>query len=217
MITLGLDPSITGFGWCVHDSEADGPARVIARGRLTTTADQIFVSRYMELRETVASIMDAHPNIAAVGIESPVFHAQWTPGAYALFIYVNEVLYTRRKDVVHFDPGTLKMLAKVDPKLRKGKMFKQDMVAAARADTGIKGKMSHDEADAYHIARFTARFFLFVDGEIPVEDLTPSEYQSFAKKHTFTKGDRKGETKLIGAAFKEGKRFYRFSQLPEIK
>lgn len=213
MIVLGLDPSMTGFGWCVHDSAATGPARVVARGRFATPAKQVFVARYMTLRDSIDGLIVQYPQVQAVGIESPPFGELWSEGLYALFVYVNEVVYTRRKDVVYFDPGTVKMLAKGDPKARKGKMFKTDMVAAARADTGIKGAFNHNEADAYLVAKFTARFWLFFTGQIAEADLTPSEYQAFAKVHTFVKGERAGETIRTGAVYKEGKRFYRFSLL----
>jgi Holliday junction resolvasome RuvABC endonuclease subunit len=213
MIVLGLDPSMTGFGWCVHDSDATGPARVVARGRFATPAKQVFVARYMTLRDSIDGIIVQYPQIEAVGIESPPFGELWSEGLYALFVYVNEVVYTRRKDVVYFDPGTVKMLAKGDPKVRKGKMFKQDMVAAAKADTGIRGAFNHNEADAYLVAKFTARFWQLVKGQISGEDLTPSEHQAFVKIHTFTRGERAGETVRLGAVYKEGKRFYRFSLL----
>ena len=215
MITLGLDPSLTGFGWCVHDSDALGPSRVVARGRFATSSKAIFVQRYIELRESVGRVLDEHPAIAAVGVESPPFGEQYSEGLYALFMMVNEAIYVRRRDVVYFDPGTLKMLAKEDPDVRKGKMFKTDMVDAAKADTGIKGKFNHNEADAYHLARFAARFFGFVRGDILEADLTPAEHRSFARVHTFVRGKRKGETVQMGAAFKEGQRFFRFSEIPK--
>lgn len=213
MLSLGLDPSLTGFGWCVHDSEAVGPARVVARGRFSTSAKSIFVTRYCALRDDIERLIDRHPDVQAIGVESPPFGEQFSEGLYGLFLYVNEAIYTRRKDVVYFDPGSVKMLAKGDPSVRKGKMFKQDMVEAAKADTGVTGRFNHNEADAYHIARFAARFFDFVDRRIGVEELTPSEKRAFAFVHTFTKGKRAGETLYHGAAFKEGKRFYRFSLL----
>jgi len=213
MIVLGLDPSMTGFGWCVHDGAAVGPARVVARGRFATPSKQVFVARYMTLRDSIDGLVVQYPQIEAVGIESPPFGEQWSEGLYALFVYVNEVVYTRRKDVVYFDPGTVKMLAKIDHRVRKGKMFKTDMVAAAKADTGIKGVFNHNEADAYLIAKFTARFWQLIKGQITVADLTPAEYQAFAKVHTFVKGERAGETIRTGAVYKEGKRFYRFSLL----
>jgi Holliday junction resolvasome RuvABC endonuclease subunit len=213
MISLGFDPSITGYGWCIHDSEAEGPARILAKGLFSTSAKTVFVKRYMDFRDMLTKLLADHPEVECIGIESPVYGEQWSPGAYALFVYTNEVVYTHRKDVVYFDPGTVKMLAKLDPKARKGKMFKADMVAAAKVDTGITGRFNHNEADAYHVARFAARFFLRLDEKITNDDLTPSEYRAFAKVRTLKRGERAGETVYCGAIFKENSRFYRFSKL----
>jgi len=214
MITLGLDPSMTGFGWCVHDSSAQGQARVVARGMFVTSPREIFVKRYIDLRESVKGVIDQYPAIEAVGVESPPFGEQWSEGLYGLFVMVNEAIYTRRKDVVYFDPGTLKMLVKGDPSARKGKMFKTDMVDAAKLDTGTVGKFNHNEADAYHLGRFAARFWLFLRGVVLEDELTPAEHQAFAKVHTFVRGAKAGETEKRGAVFKEGQRFFRFSAIP---
>lgn len=213
MLVLGLDPSMTDFGWCVHDSDAEGPARVVAKGRLHTASNTIFVERYIQLRESVAAILDQYPTVEAVGVESPPFGELWSEGLYGLFVMVNEAIYTRRKNVVFFDPVTVKMLVKEDPKARKGKMFKQDMVEAAKADTGLK-KFNHNEADAYHVARFAARFWLFFGERIQLADLTPSEERAFARVHTFQRGAKAGETVRLGAVFKEGQRFFRYSLIP---
>ena len=215
MIALGLDPSLNGFGWCLHDSEAEGPARVLARGRFATSPRDIFVKRYIDLRNSVASLFREYPAIECVGIESPPFGELWSEGLYGLFVMVNEAVYVARKDVVYFDPGSLKMLAKEDPTARKGKMFKTDMVDAAKADTGIVGRFNHNEADAYLLAKYAARFWAFVSGVLTEDALTPSEWQAFAKVHTFKRGVRAGQTVKTGAAFKEGQRFFRFSQIPK--
>jgi len=212
MITLGLDPSLRGFGWCVHDSDAEGRDRVIAKGRWKTTSKQIFVERYIELRAHVGRTLDEYPGIQAVGVESPSYGELFSSGLYGLFLVVNEAIYVRRKDVVYFDPLTVKMLAKEDPTIRKGKMFKSDMVDAAKADAG-GGRWNADEADAYLIARFAARFWELLEGKISEDDLTPSEHQAFVKIHTFTRGVKKGLTVKLGAAYKENQRFFRFSQL----
>ena len=217
MIALGLDPSITGFGWVIHDSEGSGVARIVARGHQGTSAKDIFVTRYMTLRELVAKLLTDYPQIEVVGIESPTYGEQWSPGAYGLFLMVNEAVYLKRKNVIFFDPETVKMLAKGDPKIRKGKMFKTDMVDAAKADTNLKGRLNHNEADAYLVAKFTARFWLFFYGKLVESDLTPSEHRAFARVHTFSKGKRKDETIHPGAVFKEGKRFYQFSLLEPVK
>jgi hypothetical protein len=167
----------------------------------------------MAVRKAIGDILCANPDVRAVGVESPPFGEQWTAGLYGLFLYVNEAVFEHRKDVVYFDPGTVKMLAKGDPSVRKGSMFKSDMVEAARADTGIKGRFNHNEADAYHIARFAARFWAFADGEIEESDLTPAEYRSFARVYVPKRGEKAGHVLRTGAVFKEGQRFFRFSKL----
>lgn len=214
MITLGMDPSITGFGWCVHDSNATGPARVVAKGVFKTDAKAIFVTRYMWLRQSIIDLLGRFPQVEATGVESPPFGELWSEGLYGLFLYVNEALYTLRKDVVYWDPVTVKMLVKVDPSVRKGAMFKQDMVEAAKEDTDIRKAWNHNEADAYHIARFAARFWGLYRGDILDTDLTPAEAHAFLKIHTFSRGKHAGETKLDGALFKENKRFFRYSRIP---
>src|SRR5215467_3711294 len=107
MITLGLDPSLRGFGWCIHDSSASGSGRVVDKGRWKTTAKDVWVARYVTLRGEISSMLDRYPVIEAVGVESPPFGEQFSEGLYALFVFVNEAVWSRRRDVVHFDPGTV--------------------------------------------------------------------------------------------------------------
>lgn len=214
MKVLGLDPSLRGFGWCVHDSAATGKKRVLARGRFSTSPKTVWIERYVDLRGEVQELLDRYLLVEAVGVESPPFGALWSEGLYALFLVVNEAIWSRRKDVVYFDPVTVKMLVKRDPSTRKGKMFKSDMIDAARADTGI-GRWNSDEADAYHVARFTARFWELLRGELQESDLTPAEHQAFLKIHTFVRGKRAGEIEKRGAMYKEGQRFFKFSALPK--
>jgi len=216
MIVLGCDPSLTGFGWCVHDSQALGLDRVLAKGRWSTTSSEIWVERYVALRGHLITLFHSMPQIEKVGVESPPFGEQSSELLYALFLMVNEAVWMNRRDVVYFDPVTVKMLTKVDPSLRKGKMHKSDMIEAAKADTGIK-KWNADEADAYHVARFSARFWELHAGVISLDDLSPAEHRAFAREHTFTRGERAGETVRYGALFKEGKRFYLFSKLDPYK
>lgn len=167
----------------------------------------------MELRDLVARLLQEHPNIEGVGVESPPFGELWSEGLYGLFLYVNEALYVARKDVVFFDPVTLKSLTKLDPKVVKGRMTKADMVAAAKADTGIKGRFNHNEADAYHLARFSARFWDFLYERITEDDLTPSELHTFARTHTYVRGKKAGQTERKGTVYRENDRFFLYSTL----
>jgi hypothetical protein len=212
VITLGIDPSLTGFGWCIINSSVVGKERVIARGVFSTESKAIFVWRNMYLRESLGAVLDSYPEIEAIGVESPPFGELWSEGLYGLFLYVNEAIFIRRKDVVYLDPKRVKLMAKMDPSVRKGRMDKSDMQDAARADTGIK-RWNHNEADAYIIARTAAGFWQFHRGELKEEDLFPAELQVFLSVHTFTKGAKAGKTVKKGLVFKEGDRFYQFSQL----
>lgn len=212
MITLGLDPSLTGFGWSVHNSSVYGPGRVVAKGVFETLSSRVFVWRYMFLREAVRALLARYPDVEAIGVESPPFGEQFSEGLYGLFLYVNEAVFTARKDVVFFDPQTVKRLAKGDPSIRKGSMDKGDMIDAAKVDTGVKS-WNHNEADAYIIARSAARFWEFVKGALQHDELTPSEADAFDREETPTRGPRAGRTFRHGLLHKENERYFRFSLL----
>ena len=214
MITLGLDPSLNGFGWCVHDSSKLGAERIVHSGVWSAPKKMIWVERYATLRQKVAQTLDRFLIVEAVGVESPNYGDEWSEGAYGLFLMVNEAIWSRRKDVVFFDPSTLKMLAKGDPRVRKGKMTKGDMVEAAKMETGVR--LNHNAADAYHVARNAARFWMLFKGQITEDDLLPAELHAFTRIHTFVRGKQAGRTVKFGAIFKENARFFQFSQhLPE--
>lgn len=212
MITLGIDPSLTGLGWCVHDGGVAGTGRVIAKGTFKTPSTRIFYWRYMYLKQAVGMVLDAYPMVEAVGVESPPFGESYSEGLFGLFLYLNEAIMVRRKDVVYFDPLRVKLLAKMDPAVRQGVMDKGDMVDAARQDTGVK-RWNHNEADAYIVARSTARFWDLHASRITPDELTPAEESVFRSVHTFVKGKKAGRTVRQGVLYKEGDRFYQFSAL----
>lgn len=204
MITLGLDPSLTGFGWAIHDSTATGGGRVVAKGIFPTAASWVFVRRYMFLRDAVVDLLTSHPEVENVGAESPPFHCHWSEGLYALSVYVTEAVMSSRRDLVFFDPSTVKMLVRGDSRVRKGRIDKLDVIEACRVDTGVS-KWNHNEADAYVIGRSAAHFWEYLEGRLVESELTPSEAQAFLGK--VAKGRRAG-----GLASKEGTRFFRFSR-----
>lgn len=213
MITLGLDPSLTGFGWCVIDSrKAPGEGRVVAKGVVKTLASTVFVLRYVSLRDTLIELLKEHSSVENVGVESPPFGEQFSEGLYGLFLYVNEALALQRKDVVYFDPLTVKALAKMDSSVRKGTMDKRDMIEAARVDSGLT-PWNHNEADAYIIARSASRFWEYMGGYLEESELTPSERGSFLRIHTVKRGPLAGQTVKKGLVFRESDRFFRFSSL----
>lgn len=179
---------------------------------MRTPTTRVFVWRYMFMRQALLSILDRFPEVEAAGVESSVFGEVYSEGMYGLFLYTSEALFLRRINTVYFDPHRVKLLAKMDPSVRRGTMDKSDMVDAAKADTGIK-RWNHNEADAFIIARSAARFWEFQSGQLAADELTPSEQHVFALTRTITKGHHAGKVVRQGIVFKENDRFYRFASL----
>lgn len=213
MRVLGLDPSLTAFGWAVNEDGSTGAERCPRRGRFSTPADMLFVDRYVFLRESVRALLrEVKPD--RVGIESPVFHSLYSEGMYGLFLYVNEALRGEGVDVVFFAPEQVKSSARELIARPKGwKMLKGDMVEAAKRDTG-KGVWNHNEADAYLIGRLAARFWAFYDGSLKESDLSPVERRQFLEIHTYQRGKKAGKTEKRGIFHKEDDRFFLWSRVP---
>ena len=214
MIILGLDPSLTNFGWAVHDTNAEGSARCIQRGRFKTSPKTVFVDRYVFMRDSLISlIQDINPD--KVGIESPVFNDLWSEGMYGLFLYSSEALKVSKKDVVFFSPGQIKAHARLflnRPTKPMWKMLKADMVEAAKTDSGGKGRWNHNEADAYWCAVLAGRFWSFYEGTITEEDLSSVERTQFLKIHTYIRGKKAGRTVKPGIIHREDDRFFLWSE-----
>lgn len=213
MRVLGLDPSLTAFGWALHDTEARGVKRCPVRGRFATSKKTLFVDRYVFMRESLRGlIQELKPD--RVGIESPIFHNLFSEGMYGLFLYSNEALRLERMDVAFFAPDQVKAHAREAIARPKGwEMLKGDMVEAAKADTGGKGVWNHNEADAYLNGKLSGRFWKFFDGDLTEEDLTPVERHQFLKTHTFQRGKRAGETIKPGLLYREEERFFLWSKV----
>lgn len=212
MKVLGLDPSLTNFGWALHDTEAEGRDRVIERGRFRTKpkdfADE--VSRYMHLRECLRDkIEELDPEV--MGIEHPVLNEQYSEGMYGLFLFSLEAIRFHAKDLVLFAPPQVKRFAKdILERPTSWKMGKSDMVDAARADAG-GGRWDHNEADAYLVAGISGRFWNFYVGNLAEDELTPYEKKTFTSIRTITKGKRAGQTEIKGILHREGDRFFLWS------
>ena len=216
MLVLGFDPSLTNFGWAVHDTEAVGAARCPARGRFQTSAKTLFIDRYVEMRENVLALLAQFPHITKLGCESPVFKELWSEGMYGLFLYTCEAMRQARKDVALFSPPQMKVHARalLERPTVGGKswiMGKPDMVEAAQLDSGGGGRWNHNEADAYWVARTAARFWLHLDGVVPAGDLTAHEKKQFTEIQTIQRGKRAGQTVEQGILYREDERFFRWS------
>ena len=220
MLVLGFDPSLTAFGWAVHDTDATGVDRCPARGRFATSSKTLFVDRYVQMRENVLGILDKYPGITRLGCESPVFKELYSEGMYGLFLYTCEAMRQGRKDVVLFSPPQMKTHARalLDRPVIGGKVWvmgKPDMVEAAQVDTGGAGRWNHNEADAYWVARTAARFWLHHDGVLAATDLTIAEQKQFTEIQTIQRGKRAGQTVERGILYREDERFFRWSRTEE--
>lgn len=206
MIVLGLDPSLTGFGWCLYDGTS-----VLDKGLFKTKKDMMFVERYAFLRGSVDKIfLETH--IDKVGIEHPVFQSTYSEGMYALFVFICESLWRNKRDTVFFSPLQVKAQARETLGYGKDwKMQKADMInAAKKKDADIK-KWNHNEADAFWVASAAFRFWLLQDKQIQEDDLSEVEKHQYTKTHTFVRGKKAGKTEESGIVYRENERFFLWS------
>ena len=212
MLVLGLDPSLTNYGWALHDTDAESRGRCLERGRFRTKPKDFpdEVSRYLHLRESLREkILELDPEV--MGIEHPVMNENYSEGMYALFILSLEAIKSCRKDVVLYAPPQIKRFAKDLVGRPKGwKMGKSDMVDAAREDAG-GGTWDHNEADAYLVAAFAGRFWNFYVGDLDVEDLTEYEKKTFTHMRKIERGKRAGQMEIKGILHRENDRFFLWS------
>lgn len=209
MRVLGLDPSLTNFGWAMLASDGFS---VEKRGRFQTKASQIFIQRYVYLREALRELIrEEKPD--RIGIESPIFNDLYSEGMYGLFLFCNDVFLTEKMDAVFFTPPQVKSHAFDFLGRPKGwKMKKQDMVEASKKKSKTKNRWNHNEADAYWVGVSAFRFWQFYDGNLKLEDLTEKEKHQFARSHTYTRGAKTGTTEKTGLIYRQNDRFFIWSK-----
>lgn len=215
MLSLGLDPSLRAYGWAVHDSSASGLPRRVASGHEGTLSSSVPVARFMHFRAMVADLLDRHPGVSVVGIESPAYEAgPFQSIHFGLMMYSLEAVFERRKDVVLYDPTTLKYMAKGDPSQRKGPMHKMDMQRVVQLDTMDTRVIDNNEADAYLVALFAARFAAVNAGSVDPSALTPAEHAVFVGRKRTVKRGKARAVKRVAHAFRPNSRFFEFSKVP---
>jgi len=214
MKVLGLDPSLTNYGWALHDTDGVAAGRCLARGRFRTKPRDFpdEISRYVHLRESLRQrIAELRPD--SMGIEHPVFNEDYSEGMYGLFLFSLEAIRIERVDLVFFAPPQVKRHAKdLLGRPRGWKMGKSDMVDAAREDAG-GGRWDHNEADAYHVACMAGRFWGLLAGTTRTSDLTPYEIKLFTEIRTITRGKRAGQVEIKGILHRESERFFLWSKV----
>lgn len=214
MLVLGIDPSLSSYGWAVHDSEATGTKRRVASGHEGTLPSTVPVARFMHFRALVRDLLRKY-SVDLVGIESPAYQAgPFARIHYGLMLFSLEEIFEKRIDCVLFDPATLKLLAKGDSSKHRGQMTKLDMQRKVQLDTMDTSCIDNNEADAYMVGLFAARFKSLISGIIDTSRLTPSEIRVFITRTRKSKTMRGSITKRVALAFRENSMFFRFSSVP---
>lgn len=210
---MGLDPSLTGFGWAIHNTTAEvgKRSRCENRGRFQTSSKMLFVDRYIEMRERLrVLIRETKPD--AMGLEFPVFNNLWSEGMYGLFLFTCEALRLEKQDVVFWSPGQIKGHACDSLGRPPGwKMMKPDMIDAAKQDAG-GGRWNHNEADAYLVSRLAGRFWSLREGTLLERNLTTRERKMFLAIHKYVRGKKAGRTERKGVMYREDERFFNWSE-----
>ena len=213
MRVLGLDPSLSAYGWAIHDDEQVGTKRRVISGHEGTLPNTVPVCRFMHFRALVASLLNRY-DVDLVGIESPAYQAgPFQRIHFGLMMYSSESVFEKRLDFVLYDPSTLKMLAKGDPK-KHGIMSKLDMQRRVQIDTIDPVSIDNNEADAYLVAKYAARFMRLKRGDIKPTDLEASERSVFLERSRRVKTMKGVVTKRVAHVFRENSRYFQFSSIP---
>ena len=213
MLVLGLDPSLTSYGWALHETTAQGQARCVSRGCHQTPSKMLEILRYMKHRDHVESLVRSlKPD--RVAIEYPIFNELYSSGMYGLFLFTFEALLRSRADVVFLSNSSTKALVRrfLDRPKGWGQITKQDMIDAAKRDVS-RGRWKSDEADAYWVAVLGGRFWEFFVGNLTEDDLSDYERTLFTEIKRPLRGKMAGRTVEKGLLYRQNDRFFLLSQL----
>jgi Holliday junction resolvasome RuvABC endonuclease subunit len=210
MRALGLDPSLRSYGWCVVNLDAPPGARRVASGHDGTLSSHVPVARYMHFRSVVHDLLRRF-DVDVVGMESPAYDGGPFQMAHqCLMMFALEAVFGTRKDVVLFDPATLKAVS-----TGSSRASKLEMQVAVQKDNMDPTPMQSDEADAYLAARAAGRFLSVARGLAPPESLSDHERRTFLTRTKVRKTPLGGKRVVRTAyAFRENSRFFEFSRVP---
>lgn len=213
MLALGLDPSLSAYGWCVIDTKAVGQKRRVASGHEKTLPSQVPPARFLHFQAMVGGLIKSYPKIEVVGIESPAYDAgPFQSIHFGLMQFSMAEVFLARKDCVLFDPATREFLARNG---KKGKLSKSDIQRFVQLDTVDPDQIDNNEADAYVIGLFAARLAELRNGSIKPDDLSPAETRKFITMSRKVKTLAGTKTKRTAHAFRENNRFFSFSKIPQ--
>lgn len=213
MRVLGVDPSLTNFGYVVLED-----SKILEKGRFQTSPeDGLNVQRYVLQANRLAELARKY-DIKYLATESPIFDMFSTEILYGLQSFLHCAYWSLGLKVLNLTPPQIKSYA--CPHMSANKVLKSDMVKAARAELGMREneRLSNDVADAYFVSRIGLRWWQFYEKELPEKELTEKEKHMFTGQHTFTRGKKKGQTEKKGFIFRKNELYYLYDELvkPDI-
>lgn len=214
MRILGIDPSLTNLGFVILEGGSTGFPQILEKGRLQSeTKDGLPLQRYVMQAHGIADLVKKY-DIQYVASEAPYYGDFNTEILYGLHTMLHFTYWNLKLNVVILAPLTVKSYALPG---FKEKIFKSDMIKAARQDLGMREneRLANDVADAYWISKLGLRFWLYYCKLLSDTDLTDKEKDVFTHSHTFTRGSKKGVTERKGIIYRKNELFYIYSELPE--
>jgi Holliday junction resolvasome RuvABC endonuclease subunit len=212
MISIGFDPSLRSFGWAVIDTSEKGMKRRVESGHCATTSSECQPARYIHLQNLVKSILNKHPEADVIGVESPAYSGgPFQSIHHSLMMFSLAEIFVARKNCVLFDPSTREYLVRNN---KKGRISKLDVQRFVQIDTLDPVIIQNDEADAYVIGLFAARFMELKQGIITPDELSPAEMHKFISMTKKVKTLKGVKIKHVGHVFRENNRYYEFEKVP---
>jgi len=188
---LGLDLSMTSFGWFLHNEKR----KPIYGSFKTKPEDGIDLKRFMIQRDRFVNLINDY-KIDHIGIEQPFLMSFNTEKLFALHQFILEICYTRHIKVVYITPAQIKTYA-----TDNAQAAKNDMVFKTKEVLGFqREKINDDECDAYWVGILAEKFWKLYYKEITIEDLTEKEKYIFIKN----------KSKKPGILYKENISYYVF-------
>jgi len=185
---LGLDLSMTSFGWFLQD----GKNKHTYGSFKTSPKDGIDIKRFMMQRDRFTNLIQ-ETKVDHVGIEQPFLRSFNTEKLYALHQLVLEVCYKNHINVVYITPAQLKTYAVGTPRAGKN-----EIVFRTREILNLKReKINNDECDAYFVSVLAEKFWKLHYKEITEDDLSDAEKYIIVK----TKSNKPGLIKKKNDSF----------------
>lgn len=94
-------------------------------------------------------------------------------------------------------------------------MAKSDMQRAVQLDTMDVRVIDNNEADAYLVAKYAARFAGLNSGAVHPASLTPSETAVFLGRKRRVRTGKSSRVKRVAHAFRPNSRHFEFSKVPQ--